>query len=190
MKGATSVSSRMRPLTEEETKIFFEKLMKYVGANIKFLVERKDEDYCFRLHRNRVYYMPERLAKRASNVKTKKLVAVGTCFGKFTKTLKFKLHITSIDYLAQYARYKVWIKPSSEMSYLYGNNIVKSGLGRITENTPKHQGVVLLNMADVPIGFGVTAKSTLECRKAVPTDVVCFHQADLGEYLRDEATLM
>ena len=76
------------------------------------------------------------------------------------------------------------------MSYLYGNHIVKSGLGRITENTPKHQGVVLLNMADVPIGFGVTAKSTLECRKSVPTDVVCFHQADLGEYLRDEATLM
>jgi len=45
-------------------------------------------------------------------------------------------------------------------------------------------------MADVPIGFGTTARSTQDCRKADPQEIVCFHQADLGEYLRDEATLL
>jgi len=35
------------------------------------------------------------------------LVSVGTCFGKFSKSGKFKLHITALDYLAQYAKYKV-----------------------------------------------------------------------------------
>jgi hypothetical protein len=39
-------------------------------------------------------------------------------------------------------------------------------------------------------GFGVTARSTQECRKLEPTDIVCFHQADLGEYLRDEQALI
>jgi 60S ribosome subunit biogenesis protein NIP7 len=47
--------------------------------------------------------------------------------------------VTCLDYLAQYAKYKVWVKPSSELSYLYGNNVLKAGLGRITENTPQYQ---------------------------------------------------
>lgn len=35
------------------------------------------------------------------------LVSLGTCFGKFSKSGKFKLHITALDYVAQYAKYKV-----------------------------------------------------------------------------------
>ena len=76
---------------------------------------------------------------------------------------------------------------------------MKAGLGRITENTPQYQGVVVYSMSDVPLGnanqyfklggFGVTARSTQECRKLDPTAVVCFNQADVGEYLRDEETL-
>lgn len=66
------------------------------------------------------------------------------------------------------------------MSFLYGNNILKSGLGRITENVPQHQGVVVLSMQSVPLGFGITAKSTEECRSVDPTAIVVFHQADVG----------
>jgi 60S ribosome subunit biogenesis protein NIP7 len=87
------------------------------------------------------------------------------------------------------AQYKVWVKPSAEMSFLYGKHVLKAGLGRITENTPKYQGVVVLSMSDVPLGFGVTAMSTQECRRADPGAVVCFNQADTGEYLRDEETI-
>ncbi len=39
------------------------------------------------------------------------LVSLGTCLGKFSKSGKFKLHITSLDYLAQYAKYKVSFEP-------------------------------------------------------------------------------
>lgn len=42
---------------------------------------------------------------------------------------------------------------------------------------------------DVPLGFGVTAKSTTECRTADPNAIVVFHQADCGEYLRAEDEL-
>lgn len=35
------------------------------------------------------------------------LISLGTCFGKFSKSGKFKLHITALDYIAQYAKYKV-----------------------------------------------------------------------------------
>ena len=30
----------------------------------------------------------------------------------------------------------------------YGHHMMKSGLGRITENTPQYQGVIVYNMAD------------------------------------------
>jgi hypothetical protein len=43
-----SETFRMRPLTEEETKILFEKLSKYIGDNVKLLIDRADGAYCFR----------------------------------------------------------------------------------------------------------------------------------------------
>ena len=45
----------------------------------------------------------------------------------------------------------MWIKPNGEMPFLYGNHVVKAHLGRITEDTPEHQGVVVFNMSDVPL---------------------------------------
>lgn len=45
----------------------------------------------------------------------------------------------------------MWVKPGAEQSFLYGNHVLKSGLGRITENTMQYQGVVVYSMADVPL---------------------------------------
>ncbi|KNC49238.1 60S ribosome subunit biogenesis protein NIP7 [Thecamonas trahens ATCC 50062] len=176
----------MRPLTEEEMKNVLEKLSHYIGSNIKLLVERNDEEYVFRLHKKRVYYLAEDLMKKAMHVARKRLVAMGTALGKFTASGRFLLEITCLDYLAQYAQFKVWVKPSSELSFLYGNHVLKAGLGRITDGTPKNQGVVVYNMQDVPLGFGTTAYSTSDCRRVDGTAIVCFNQSDVGEYLRDE----
>lgn len=85
---------------------------------------------------------------------------------------------------------QIWVKPSSEMSFLYGNHVLKSGLAKITENTPTNAGVVIFSLADIPLGFGVTAKSTAECRSADPGNIVALHQADVGEYLRAEDELL
>jgi 60S ribosome subunit biogenesis protein NIP7 len=43
------------------------------------------------------------MMKRASNIEKKHLISLGTCFGKFTKSGKFKMHITCLDYVAKYA---------------------------------------------------------------------------------------
>jgi 60S ribosome subunit biogenesis protein NIP7 len=123
--------------------------------------------------------------KASTSISRDSLLHVGTCLGKFTKSGKFRLHITAIEYLAQYAKYKVWVKPSAEMSFLYGNNVTKNGLARITENTPQFAGVVVFSMAsDIPLGFGVAAQSTEHCQTLDPMGNVVLHQADIGEYLR------
>eukprot|EP00795_Rhopilema_esculentum_P006944 gene6944-12564_t len=160
-----------------------------IGDNTRMLLDRPDGQYCFRLHKDRIYYVKEEIMKKATNIGRDNLISLGTCFGKFTKSGKFRLQITALDFLAPYAKFKVWVKPSADQSFLYGNHVLKSGLGRITENTGQYQGVIVYSMGDIPLGFGATARSTEQCRHADPTDIVCFHQADVGEYLRNEDTL-
>lgn len=109
--------------------------------------------------------------------------------GKFTKTLKFRLHITALPILAAHARHKLWIKPNGEMPFLYGGHILKAHVGRWSEDCPEHQGIVVYSMNDTPLGFGVTARSTQEARRLDPTGIAAFRQADCGEFLRDEDTL-
>lgn len=82
------------------------------------------------------------------------------------------------------------MKSSAEQQFLYGNNVTKAGLGRISENTEKYQGVMVYSMSDLPLGFGVAARSTAECKHIDPLAVVCFHQADVGEYIRSEESLL
>lgn len=120
------------------------------------------------------------------------LVSLGTCFGKFSKSGKFKLHITALDYLAQYAKFKVlslslypglklivighllqvWIKPNGEMPFLYGNHVLKAHLGRITEDTPEHQGVVVFSMSDVPLVRYPPRLNLHACRPLTCLDLV------------------
>ncbi|KAK6203311.1 putative ribosome subunit biogenesis protein [Scheffersomyces amazonensis] len=179
----------MRSLTEEETKVVFEKLANYIGRNIAFLIDNANDPHVFRLQKDRVYYISEKIAKFATSVSRSQLMSVGICFGKFTKTGKFRLHITALTYLSQYAKYKIWIKTNGEMPFLYGNHVLKAHIGKMSDDIPEHAGVIIYSMNDIPLGFGVSAKSTNEARNLQPTAIVAFRQGDIGEYLREEDTL-
>ncbi|XAR57096.1 hypothetical protein NMG60_11025118 [Bertholletia excelsa] len=115
----------MRPLDENETTQVFEKIFKFTGNNLKNIVENPSHEgpdpnpgrYCFRLQKNRVFYASESLVKRATNIKRENLVSLGTQIGKFTKGGSFHLTIQSLNLLAANAKHKVWLKPTSEMSF-------------------------------------------------------------------------
>ena len=87
-------------------------------------------------------------------------------------------------------QYKVWVKTSSEMSFLYGNNVLKAGIGRMTEGIPQYAGVVVLSMTNAPLGFGRAAHTTEAAKELDPTAIAVLHQADIGEFLRNEDTLV
>ncbi|KAL9245299.1 hypothetical protein vseg_018965 [Gypsophila vaccaria] len=190
----------MRTLDEQETTAVFEKVFKFIGNNLKNLIENPSYEgpttdpsnptrYCFRLQKNRLYYVSESLVKRATNITREKLVSLGTQLGKFTHHGNFHLTIHALPLLAPHAKHKVWLKPTSEMSFLYGNSVLKAHLGRITEDISAGDGVVVYSMSDVPLGFGVATKSTKDVRKSDPNVLVVIHQADIGEYLRTEDDL-
>ncbi|KEG09680.1 RNA-binding protein [Trypanosoma grayi] len=181
----------MRALTEDETRRLFDKLAQYIGPNTAQLLQRRGEaePYVFRLHRSRVWHMPQRLARLASCVAKSNLMGIGVLVAKVTHNGHMRIQVTALDYIAQYALFKVWVKPNQEQKFLYGGHVTRAGLGRITEATPKYQKVAVFSMGDVPLGFGVAALGTLECRKCEMNATVLFHEADVGEYLRNEAKL-
>ena len=179
----------MRPLTKEESEKLFAKLAKYIGSNMSRLLDQGGEEWVFRIHAKRIWLIPTALEKVASQIHRKHLVGIGTALARVTHHGNIRIIITALDILAKYAIFKVWVKPNQEQSFLYGNNITRNGLGRITENTPQHAGVVVFSMSDLPLGFGVTAQSTLQCRKCESNAIVLFHEADVGEYLRGEDKL-
>lgn len=119
--------------------------------DVSVLLERGSEKYNFYYHRDRIFYCREDLAKRAANITRKNLLSFGTCFGKFTKTRKFRLHITALPYLSPYAKHRMWLKQNAEQSFLYGHHVIKSGLARVSDDTPQYAGVVVMNMNDIPL---------------------------------------
>lgn len=179
----------MRPLTPEEYKKLFDKLAQYIGQNTAHLLEAKGEEKVFRLHNSRIWYISKELARLSSCVSKSNLMGIGVLFAKVTHNGHIRIQVTALEHIAQFAVFKLWVKPNQEQKFLYGGNVTRAGLGRITESTPKYQKVAVFSMGDVPLGFGVAAQSTLECRKCEMNAQVLFHEADVGEYLRDEERL-
>lgn len=131
--------------------------------------------------------MSIQLLRQSSVFSRDSLSHIGTCFGQFTKSKKFRLHITCLDLLKKYTSRKVWLKNSGEQNYLFGNHVLKAHIARISEKALKYEGVIVLSMDNTPLGFGVLAKSSEEMSRQDPTAIFVFNQADLGEYLRIES---
>lgn len=120
----------MRPLTDEETIALLTKLKTYIGDRIRHLLDNEADPHVFRVQRGRVYYMSTALLGHCGNFQRKVLTCAGTKFGRFNKSGEFRLQITALDYLAQHALCKVWLKPTAEMSFLFGNHVVRRSAAR------------------------------------------------------------
>jgi 60S ribosome subunit biogenesis protein NIP7 len=142
---------RANSVLQTETKTLFEKLAAYCGSGIQDLITAGSvaDRHVFRVQGSRVYYVRESLANLATSVKRDNLLSLGICLGKFTKTGKFRLHITALSVIAPHARYKVWVKPNGEMPFLYGGNVLKAHVGRWSEDMPEHAGYVTI-IAELP----------------------------------------
>jgi 60S ribosome subunit biogenesis protein NIP7 len=179
----------MRPLTEKEAQLFFERLAKFIGANAESLLTRDSESWTFCEHRLRGYYMGVDMARYCKPFGHKQLLSAGICMGKFTKKGRFFVHVTALSVIAPLAQFKVWVKPSAEIPFLYGQHVLKEGVENMTEGTPRNASVVIFNKDNLAIGLGVALQSSVSLRLAHPTIMAVARQGDLGEYLRSESTI-
>lgn len=95
--------------------------------------------------------MSEKLMKAAACIEKKKVKSFGTCIGRFTHSRKFQLKITSLDLLAPYAKNKVWLKKGSEQHFIYGKNILKASVQKLSENVDSNEGVIIYSNDELPI---------------------------------------
>lgn len=100
----------------------------------------------------------------ASNVPKEEILCAGVQIGKFTKGGKFRLNVTCLDFLSKFSTHKVWVRSNGEMPYLYGNHVIKNHVARMTENIPQYAPVCVYNLNDLPLGFGVAARGTLQAK--------------------------
>lgn len=175
----------MRLLKEEEEAKVLKKLENLLGDQIKDLLENKKLYF----NNKKVLLVTDEQVKAVSQFSRDKIISVGVIIGKFTKNDNFRITISSLSTLQKYGLYKVWIKPSAEMNFLYGNNALKSHILRISENIPRNAGVFVYNQYDTPLGFGLMAVNNNSYNRARTGDIVVLTQADNGEYIRNEANI-
>ena len=89
--------------------------------------------------------------------------------------MKFRLHITCLEYLQKFTSRKVWLKTNGVQNYIYGNHVLKAHIARISEKALKYEGVIVMTMDNVPLGFGVLAKSSEELKRSDPTSIFVFN---------------
>lgn len=58
---------------------------------------------------------------------------------------------------------------------MYGNHVLKAHIGRISEKAMKYKGVIVLNLHNMPLGFGVLAKTQEELGVTDPTAIFVFN---------------
>lgn len=179
----------MRPLTQIEVRLLYEKLAQFIGDNVQPLLEREGSAWIFAVHKNRVYYMRKEIFKLCKNFAEKLLLSAGINIGRFTKKGRFFLVITALPVISPLAKYKVWIKTSSELGFLYGQDVLKEGVENIQEGTPRGAGVVVYNANNMPIGLGIALQSSASLHRCLPTIKAVARIGDIGEYLRSENTI-
>ncbi|EJW01533.1 hypothetical protein EDEG_00424 [Edhazardia aedis USNM 41457] len=171
----------MRDLKQDELQKVMEKLFKYIGEeNTKTILKTGN----FYLHNQKVLFLQN--VPNISFLPRKNLVSLGTQIGKFTKTNQFHLTITCINILAPFAKHKIWVKSSAEMNYLYGNDVIKAHVSKMSDNVPVNSHVFVFNEGDLCLGFGVAAKGSSQLELCDKNSLVVVRQTDCGEYLRDQ----
>lgn len=176
----------MRELTEVEIQKIYKKLVRFVGTSIEEMFNMKKD---LRLHNQKVLIVSKNHLKHTSQVSRNDLVCAGTVLGKFTKTNKFWINITAIHHLEKCSLHKIWIKSSAEMNFLYGNNILRSHMHKISSEVPQNSVVFVYNQNNTPLGFGITARSSSDIIASQGKAIIVMNQADTGLYLRNEAVV-
>ena len=72
-----------RRIADDELRAVLERLMKFVGRNAELLLKNPQEPHCFRVHKDRIYYVSESLMRLATNSKRADLLALSHVRGSW-----------------------------------------------------------------------------------------------------------
>eukprot|EP00923_Selenidium_pygospionis_P050994 GHVN01088456.1.p1 GENE.GHVN01088456.1~~GHVN01088456.1.p1 ORF type:complete len:177 (-),score=17.91 GHVN01088456.1:335-865(-) len=175
----------MRPLTTEETKMFYFKLIQLIGNKAKQFSRENKIVY----HRKCVYCVSVEVRKAAKNVPSKSLKYLGLLVGRFTKSGKFRVSITISSKLAKLVDTPLILYQKAEMNFCYGHDVVKGNIVNTEIEVKQNQGKIVVNDEGSVLGFGVLIKTTGNIESALPIEKIVLNQQDVGLYIRAEDSL-
>lgn len=176
----------MRKITETEQKKITSKLSKIFDISNSSFLKEKNLYY----HNKNIFIIPPNIYKNISTFPKNKIKFCGKHLGKFTRSENFYLKISCLNLLKDFINKKIWIKYSAENNFLYGNNVLKSHVFKVSENINKNEIVFLFNQNDLLLGFGITTRNYCDFEKADHNSTYVIRQCDKGEFLRDEQRII
>ena len=167
----------------------FEKLARFIGDSAKVLLLRKDEEYVFRVIGSRVFYLPLRIEKLAQAIGQAQLLHAGVFVGKLTHGGNFHLCLPALPLLEQFAPFRVYLSKTAEAAFVYGNDVMRAQIAKITDGVPENAGVLVCDMDGNGLGFGTTTKSSVDALRSGLGAKIVIRQADIGEFLRNQDSM-
>jgi 60S ribosome subunit biogenesis protein NIP7 len=176
----------MRELKIEEARFLISKFIKFKGNKIfEFIKSIYFNFSLFRLQKNRIFFCASLLYYRAINFYKKNLGSIGSCIGRFTHSRKFYFLIPALNLLIKNQKFfSIFTNSMGEKQFIFGNNLKKEKILKLSKNIFESDGVILIGMNSLPIGFGESLKSTILLPKVKNCSLLVINHSDIGRYIR------
>eukprot|EP00477_Mikrocytos_mackini_P001358 GAHX01001456.1.p1 GENE.GAHX01001456.1~~GAHX01001456.1.p1 ORF type:complete len:203 (-),score=43.82 GAHX01001456.1:49-657(-) len=200
----------MRKITKEELENLRKKLKTYFGPVTDQKLDVENYDYM--VIKTRLYRIRKNIMKKFCSLPSNCIMGMGELIGKLTKTKRTMFYITALDFLEDSPN-KVELNYEKEKAFLYGNNLHKGNVNRISESIENNSGCVVykaqkggkktkkgsvMDKEEVPtkdfgnfsIGFGASNVDSYKFKTMVDnTKLVMYRNGDIGEFLRSESEM-
>ncbi len=137
-----------------------------------------------------IYLVPKELIDMTKDFsKNYNILCSGLYFGKIKKG-RFNLSLEGANYLFYSECFNdediLYVNDDGEKSILYGNQILKKYLAKISPNFYKNQFLLILNISHELIAIAKSRVDYFESKELEPDDILALNLIDKGYYLRKE----
>lgn len=96
----------------------------------------------------------------------------------------YELSLESLKLVAPYTDKKIWINENGEKFFIYGRDIFKNSIAKISPNVKTNEKIIVLNLKNEPLGIGILKIPPKNFEKISDKKVVLENVADVGWYIR------
>ena len=167
---------KIREFSYKELKIL-KKALKAIGATkLDFILRIKENK------QKEIVALNKDLLKFIENHKNLNYVFVGIKMGEIGKRLRLTLEGAFL--LHKKNKKKVYVNKNGEMLFLYGRDIFRESLEKVSPDIKENDIVVVCNLKEEVLGIG---RTRFDCKRIMRVEkdrIVVDNLVDRGEYLR------
>ena len=176
----------MRPLTFEEAKIFFLKMVKYKKGNLHFVLKEKILFLIvFRIQKLRIFETLIGITGYVNHFREHQIASLGTCIARYTHTKKLRLNVPFLKLITEFPpSNSLGCTRHGESRFLRGVHLTRANLGWTNGNIVRGEGVFIVGTTGIKLGFGEVISSIQFFQNSNYQKIIVANQGDIGSYTR------